>query len=121
VCRGIIEIAIEALGAPDGPAPIVTEVRVEIGRLAGVDAESLRFCFEALIPRTPLAGARLDIELVPIRARCVVCETRFEIDALAFRCPACESGRVELTSGRELRVVSLDTAEEVPRASASGP
>jgi Zn finger protein HypA/HybF involved in hydrogenase expression len=36
---------------------------------------------------------------------------------LSFSCPRCGSGLVELLSGRELEVVSLDTSEEVPCAS----
>lgn len=115
VCQGIIEVAVEAL-TRRGALPRVTEIHVEIGRLTGIVPDSLRFHFEVLAPRTPLAGSRLEIETVPIRARCAECEARFEIDVLAFSCPACGSGLVELTSGRELRVLSLDIAEEVPSA-----
>jgi Zn finger protein HypA/HybF involved in hydrogenase expression len=35
------------------------------------------------------------------------------MEVLSFLCPECGSGLVELTSGRELSVVSLETAEEV--------
>lgn len=111
ICRGIIDVALEALGALGRPLPRVTDVHVEIGRLTGVVPDSLRFHFEVLTPRTPLGGAALEITTVPIRARCAECKARFEIDVLAFTCPACGSGLVELTSGRELRVVSVDTEE----------
>jgi hydrogenase nickel incorporation protein HypA/HybF len=116
VCQGIIEVALEALSRLGPPLPRVTEIHVEIGRLTGVVPDSLRFHFEVLAPRTPLARAWLDIETVPVRARCAECEARFEIDIPTFICPDCGSGLLELTSGRELRVVSLDTAEGVPSA-----
>ena len=110
VCRGIIGIAEAALSAP---APRVVSVSVRIGRLTGVVADSLRYYFDLLTPGTPLAGATLLLEEVPIRARCGDCGATFEIDTLAFTCPTCASGFVDLLTGRELQVVSLETAEEV--------
>ena len=110
VCRGIIEIAEAALTAP---APRVVSVSVRVGRLTGIAADSLRHYFDLLSPSTRLAGATLLLEEVPIRARCSDCKASFEIDALAFTCPACASGFLNLLSGRELQVVSLETAEEV--------
>jgi hydrogenase nickel incorporation protein HypA/HybF len=114
VCHGLLEVAREALGRLPFPAPGVTTVAVRVGRLTAVVPESLRYHWALLTPGTPLEGAVLLIEEVPIRARCVECAARFEIDILAFSCPACGSGFVELLSGRELQVVSLETVEEVP-------
>jgi len=109
ICSGIIEIAEAALTAP---VPRVVSVSVRIGRLTGVAADSLRHYFDLLSPGTRLAGSTLLLEEVPIRARCGDCGATFEIDALAFTCPTCASGFVDLLSGRELQVVSLETAEE---------
>lgn len=113
VCQGIIDVASETLRAQPPPLPAVASVTVQIGRLTAVVPESLCAYFALLTPSTLLEGARLDIETVPIRGRCADCARHFEIDTLAFTCPRCGSGFVELTSGRELQVVSLETAEEV--------
>jgi hydrogenase nickel incorporation protein HypA/HybF len=40
----------------------VVEVRIEIGRLCGVVADSVQFCFELVTEGTNLAGATLSIE-----------------------------------------------------------
>jgi hydrogenase nickel incorporation protein HypA/HybF len=50
---------------PPDRAPTVRDVRVRIGDEAGVIADSLTFCFGAIVVGTPWAGARLAIERVP--------------------------------------------------------
>lgn len=117
ICQGILEVAAAALDGLPRPLPRISRVTVRIGRLTAVVPDSLRHYFCLLTPGTALEGAALDIEEVPVRACCADCRARFEIEILSFSCPLCGSGLVELLSGRELQVVSLDTAEEVPCAS----
>ncbi len=116
ICRGIIDVACAALDALPRPLPRVTSVSVRIGRLTGIVPDFLRHYFDLLAPATPLAGASLVIDHVPIRGRCADCAAEFSIDIVAFTCPACGSGFVDLLSGRELQVVCLETAEEVEEA-----
>ncbi len=113
ICQGIIDVAVAALTNGGASVPRVSTVTVRVGRLTGVVPDFLRQYFDLLIPGTPLAGADLLIEEVPIRGRCADCLAEFTIDTLSFTCPCCGSGLVELLTGRELQVVSLDTAEEV--------
>lgn len=114
ICHGIMDVARTALDGLSPPPPRVSRITVRIGRLTAVVPESLRYHFDLLVPGTFLEGAALVIEEVPVRGRCAACAARFEIDTLSFTCPACGSGLVDLSSGRELQVVSLDTVEEVP-------
>jgi len=44
------------------PGQRATKVGLRIGLFAGVDAESLQFCFEALVKESPLAPLALEIE-----------------------------------------------------------
>jgi hydrogenase nickel incorporation protein HypA/HybF len=44
------------------PSQRATKVGVRIGEFAGVDTESLRFCFEVLANNSELAPLELDIE-----------------------------------------------------------
>jgi hydrogenase nickel incorporation protein HypA/HybF len=111
ICHGILDVALGALPAPPPP---VSSVTVRIGRLTGVVPDSLRFYFDLLSVGTPLEGAALAIEEVPIRGRCAECAAAFQIETLGFSCPGCGSGLVELVSGRELQVVALETVEEAP-------
>ena len=47
------------------PSQRATKVGVRIGEFAGVDTESLRFCFEVLANNSELAPLELDIEWRP--------------------------------------------------------
>jgi hydrogenase nickel incorporation protein HypA/HybF len=116
ICEGILDVATAALQELARPVPRVTGITVRIGRLSSVVPNTLRHYFAILTPGTVLDGAALIIDEVPIRGRCADCEARFEIETLSFTCPLCGGGLVQLVSGRELEVVSLDTAEEVPCA-----
>jgi hydrogenase nickel incorporation protein HypA/HybF len=83
-------------------------VRLKIGRLSTVVPENLRFLFGAVAAGTALEGAELEIEEVPARATCESCGLAFEVVGPYFLCPACESGRLRLESGRELSIESVD-------------
>ena len=61
---------------------------------------------------TALAGCELVIEHVPAVVRCRACGVDTTLDWPVLACAACESHDVELRSGEELQVASLDVAAE---------
>ena len=86
----------------------VCVVRLRIGRLAGVVPDALSFCFDLATLGTPLEGATLEWAEEPGRAHCRTCGTYFDL-ADAFLLCDCGSADVELLSGRELAVTSVET------------
>jgi hydrogenase nickel incorporation protein HypA/HybF len=86
---------------------LVTTVRVKVGRLAGVVPEAMRFCFDLVTAGTTLEGARLEIEQPPGQAHCRACGDDFGLTDLILLCP-CGSADVEVTTGRELQVSSVE-------------
>jgi hydrogenase nickel incorporation protein HypA/HybF len=90
----------------------VTVVRVRFGRLRQVVPDSLAFAFGIVTRETVCEGARLEQEIVPARLRCPACETQWEIELPAFRCPDCQGADVEVLSGEELEVESIEVEEE---------
>jgi hydrogenase nickel incorporation protein HypA/HybF len=110
IAQQIIDIASASIPA-EMTAVRVERVNLKIGKLSAVVPESLRFCFEIVSQDTPLAGAELAIEETPIVARCKDCDTRWTIDEPVFTCRRCDSGRLEILSGRELDIVSIEVAE----------
>ncbi len=85
----------------------VSVVRLRVGALAGVVADALSFCFELAAAGTPLDGARLEIVEEHGRARCRTCESDFDLRDAILLCD-CGSADVELISGRELSVTSVE-------------
>jgi hydrogenase nickel incorporation protein HypA/HybF len=110
IAQSILDIVQKHL--PPENKHLVRTVKLKIGEMAGVVPESLEFCFAAITAETPLAQARLDIERIPLRAQCASCNTVFDVDGYSFACPACSATAVEIISGRELLVTSIDVLEE---------
>jgi len=91
------------------PGARVTCVRLEIGALSGVVADSVRFCFDLVTEGTPLAGARLEITQPPARCRCRACGRAFEPDGPVLLCP-CGAADVAVESGDQLAIASVQVA-----------
>jgi hydrogenase nickel incorporation protein HypA/HybF len=89
----------------------VGAVGLKIGQLSGVDTESLRFCFEALVQDTDLAPLSLEIEQLPWRNRCRQCAQDFAVEEYRTECPKCGSPETELASGKELEFVYMEIDE----------
>ena len=107
----IIEIATDSI-PPDAGEVRVERVNLKIGKLAAVVPDSLRFCFDAAIKDTPLDGAKLVIQELPVIARCRDCDTQWTISSPAFTCENCNSGSLEILSGRELDIESIEIVQE---------
>jgi hydrogenase nickel incorporation protein HypA/HybF len=90
----------------------VRAVGVKIGELAGVDAESLRFCFDVLVQDTELAPLFLDIEHLPWRNRCLRCAQDFAVRQYRTECPQCGSAETEVAGGRELEFAYMEIEEK---------
>jgi len=86
----------------------VKAIRLRIGALAAVVPESLRFCLELLSEKTIASGASLEIETVPVVARCSECGDLFEVENHVFICPQCGEPALDLVSGRELSIVNIE-------------
>ncbi len=110
IAQSIIEIVRQHLPANGSPA--VRTVNMKVGELSGVVTESLEFCFQAITAGTPLEGARLAIEHLPVRARCRTCTAVFPVEQSVFRCASCDGEDLEIVSGRELRVTEIELEDE---------
>jgi hydrogenase nickel incorporation protein HypA/HybF len=104
----IAESVVETITARTG-VRAVHEVRLEVGQLSGVSADSLRFCFELAAGGTPIDGAQLHIDEPPGRAHCTTCGEDFLVADLILLC-ACGSSDVRVLSGDELRILSVEVA-----------
>ncbi|HCU54060.1 MAG TPA: hydrogenase maturation nickel metallochaperone HypA [Gammaproteobacteria bacterium] len=86
----------------------VRRVMLEIGQLAAVEPEAMRFCFDAVTRGSLAEGARLEIIETPGAGRCFDCGETVEMQEQFALCPECGSGRVQITRGSEMRVKELE-------------
>ncbi|HVB45555.1 MAG TPA: hydrogenase maturation nickel metallochaperone HypA [Streptosporangiaceae bacterium] len=91
------------------PDARVTCVRLEIGAMSGVVADSVRFCFDLVTHGTNLEGARLEITEPAAACRCARCGAEFAPDWPIMACP-CGSAEVTVLSGQDLKIISVQVA-----------
>ena len=110
IAMSIIELVQEE-SAKRGGVP-VTAVHLKLGELAGVEKEALLGSFEMACEDTPLKGARLIVEDIPVRVVCRKCNARRPISSVQlFCCAECGTPSAEVVQGRELEVVALEVEE----------
>lgn len=106
LCRSVYGIVERARGGRN-----VTTVNMRIGKLRQVIPETLEFCWGLVTAETPLHGARLDIEHVPVTLDCRACGATSDIEhELLLTCAACGSGDIAVVGGEEFLVTSIDLA-----------
>jgi hydrogenase nickel incorporation protein HypA/HybF len=86
----------------------VKTVRLEIGRLAAVELDALRFAFD-VVKRGGIAdGARLEIVDVPGAAWCMRCCDTVPLAARGDACPRCGSFQLQVSGGEQMRIKELE-------------
>jgi hydrogenase nickel incorporation protein HypA/HybF len=106
LAEGILEV-VEATARRE-QARRVKRVILEIGALASVEIEALRFCFDAVTRASLAEHAALDILTLPGRGWCMPCGQEVALAALADACPHCGSFQVQPVGGMEMRVKEID-------------
>ncbi len=107
----IVEIATASIPA-ELKNVLVERVNLKVGKLAAVVPESLRFCFQIAAQDTLLRNAELNIEEIQVVVRCKECRAQDTISDPVFRCQHCNSSFVEIISGRELDITSIEIIEK---------
>ncbi|GAC1654219.1 MAG: hydrogenase maturation nickel metallochaperone HypA [Gemmatimonadaceae bacterium] len=93
----------------------VDALHLRLGALAGVVKEALLFSFELATVGTAIAGARLEIEEVPVVIFCPHCgEERELLSIQHFSCPLCRTPTADVVRGRELTLVALEVTDREP-------
>lgn len=103
LCQAIVDsVERHARGRP------VSAVTVQVGHLRQVVPDTLRFSWDLVTGTTGLRGTELMVEEVRATVECARCRLTSELDMPVLVCPSCGSGEVQVLTGDELVVVSLD-------------
>ncbi len=106
IAQSLVEIIQEEMSRHN--ASTLRSVTLHIGKMSAIVPDSLSFCFQVITTGTPLEGARLLMEVIPLRGRCRSCSQAFEIKDYVFVCPTCRSPDIEVTSGQDLSIVEIE-------------
>jgi len=107
IAESALRLALEK--ARSERATRVTRIVIRVGALSGVDRDSLKFAFTAILPGTPAEGATVQIDPVPAVAYCSDCRQDFTLEENFFlECPKCGRSNATIKQGRELDLVRLE-------------
>ncbi|PWT75747.1 MAG: hydrogenase maturation nickel metallochaperone HypA [Proteobacteria bacterium] len=107
IALSIVDAAAEV--AARRGASQVSAVHLKLGPLSGVVKDALLFSYGIACEGTTLAGSRLVIEDVPVKAYCPQCRAEQMIESIQrFACPDCGSPTADVVQGDELLVTALE-------------
>ena len=106
LAEGVLQIVEDVARAQEFKR--VKTVILEIGQLAAVEPEAMRFCFDAVMHGSIAEGATLEIIAAPGSGWCMKCATTVPITEQFGACPQCGSYQVQATGGTEMRVKELE-------------
>lgn len=86
----------------------VKKVTLDIGKMAGITADSLKFCFEIVSKGTVFETAELVINEIPVTAKCRSCLSEWVISEPYFFCEKCGNSNIIIETGRELLIRSIE-------------
>jgi hydrogenase nickel incorporation protein HypA/HybF len=106
ICQGLMREVMRVAEAQR--AERVLSITLEVGPLAGIEPSLLESAYPLVAAGTCAAGARLLIERTALEVRCLGCGATSEVEVSSLVCRACGSWRVEVVSGEELVLASLE-------------
>ena len=106
ITQSILSITLEQAKAAQ--ANNINKINLIIGELSGVVDECVQFYFDLLSKDTIAAEASLSFDRPPTKLRCRNCDITFLPDNLDWACPNCQEQKIEIISGRECYVESIE-------------
>jgi hydrogenase nickel incorporation protein HypA/HybF len=91
----------------------VRRVVLKVGRMRQVDPELLSFAFNVAGKGTISEGAELSVLELPVVFKCNACGKRTSGESTVFVCLSCGSTDVDLLSGMEMTIESIEVETRV--------
>ncbi|MDD5149928.1 MAG: hydrogenase maturation nickel metallochaperone HypA [Flavobacterium sp.] len=105
IATSIIKTAEKEVENGDGRK--VLEIYLEIGKLSGVEIQSLNFVWELSTNGTVLQDSKVIITEPEGKAICAECDTEYPLEKIFDCCPKCNSPFKNIISGKELKIKKL--------------
>jgi len=106
ITESMLSLALEK--ANEASASKITGINLVVGDLSGVVKECVQFYFDFLARGTIASGAELAFEAKPTQVRCHKCDNVFTPSDGNWACPECHETGIEIVSGRECYMESIE-------------
>lgn len=106
IAMGIVDIAEKE--AKKINASAIEAIELEIGELSGVEIDALNFVWESAVNGSVLENATKKIDIIKGKAKCLDCNSTFDIKNIYDACPKCNSYLKGIIQGKELKIKTLE-------------
>jgi hydrogenase nickel incorporation protein HypA/HybF len=106
ICQAMLKQVLDI--GRDYPGHHVESITLKIGPLSGVEPLLLKQAFPLASAGTLADGAKLIIEYLPVRVRCLQCGSESEVLPNRLLCQQCGDWRTQLQSGDEMLLASIE-------------
>jgi hydrogenase nickel incorporation protein HypA/HybF len=106
ITQSLLSLALEK--ANEARASRITGINLVIGEMSGIVDECVRTYFDLLSRDTIAAGAGLTFTKTPTKLRCRRCQAVFSPQDHDWSCPDCHEAGIEIISGRECYMESIE-------------
>jgi hydrogenase nickel incorporation protein HypA/HybF len=106
ITESVLEIVLRH--AQSANAQHVRNIQLVIGDLASIVDDSVQFYWDIISKDTLAEGAKLHFRRLPVELLCLDCQHHFQPAPDRYECPNCGSTRLQIISGREFYVDSID-------------
>lgn len=101
--QNLLDIALKHAGAKK-----IIRVNLSIGEFSDEREESIQFYWNDLAKGTLAENAKLNFQRVDAEMKCLECDAAFNPKEEILLCPNCQSHRLKLISGDDVKLESID-------------
>ena len=106
IAISLVDAAEEEAGRLGGS---VSAIHIKLGPLSGVVKSALLSAFELAVEGSPIQGARLVVDDVPLVIHCAICARDHEVSGdMWFMCPSCGMPAADVVRGKEMEMTALE-------------
>ena len=86
----------------------VTKVNICFGQLIQIVPDIFEFAFRETVRNSIIEDAILNIEIIPVKMKCINCGKDFQVKENRFACNTCNSTDLVIITGKELFIKSIE-------------
>ncbi|MDO8733948.1 MAG: hydrogenase maturation nickel metallochaperone HypA [Elusimicrobiota bacterium] len=107
IAKDLLDIVL--IKAKENGLKKITKISVKIGEASGIEEDFLRHSLvDHLLPGTIASGCNVEISKEDVKAKCKKCSAEFLPKEMIFDCPSCQSKEIEILSGKDVYVASIE-------------
>jgi hydrogenase nickel incorporation protein HypA/HybF len=109
ICVNLIRILEDKVHQALLPVSRIKTVWLEIGQLAGIDLDAIRFSFPIAAAHSLAKDATLEIKTQAGSAYCHRCDKNVTLASLLTPCAICGQYNYTILEGKSLRIIKMET------------